>query len=108
MSGAVRLPTAAPFSLEATVREAIEREDLRRSFILKPDTFGEKPTTDGADFHLAGVPIVQYLVAPFYLFDAMDTLDKIHRPSLLPVTRAAIRIIASTAGISAAAMRSNT
>jgi hypothetical protein len=91
--------------LEAAVREAIEAEGLQRSFMLRPDTFGEKPTTDGADFHLAGVPLVHYLVAPFYLFDAMDTLDKIHRASLVPITRAAIRIVASTAGVSAAAMR---
>jgi hypothetical protein len=67
--------------------------------------FGPKPTTDGADFYLAGVPLVNYLTAPFYLFDAMDTLDKIHRPSLLPVTRAAIRIIHSTSAVSAAVMR---
>ncbi len=91
--------------LHDAVRLAIEAEDLRRSLILPPDAFGEKPTTDGADFHLAGVPLVHYLVAPFYLFDAMDTLDKIHRPSLPAVTRAAIRIIESTAGVSAAAMR---
>ena len=51
------------------------------------------------------MPLVNFLTAPFYLFDAMDTLDKIHRPSLVPVTRAAIRIVESTAGISAAAMR---
>jgi len=37
----------------------------------------------------------------------MDTLDKIHRPSLAPVTRAAIRIVESTAGVSAAAMRAD-
>ena len=93
--------------LEAAVRSAIEAEDLRRSFILRPDVFGPKPTTDGADFHLAGVPLVNFLTAPFYLFDEMDTLDKIHRPSLVPVTRAAIRIIESTAGVSAAAMRAD-
>jgi len=91
--------------LQDAVRAAIEAEDLRRSYILPPDVFGPKPTTDGADFHLAGVPIAQYLTAPFYRFDAMDTLDKIHRPSLVPVTRAAIRIIESTTGVSAAAMR---
>ncbi len=91
--------------LEDTVRAAIEAEDLRRSYIVPPTIFGEKPTTDGADFHLAGVPLVHFLTAPFYLFDAMDTLDKIHRPSLEPVTRAAIRIIESTANVSAAAMR---
>ena len=87
------------------MREAIEAEDLRRSYILPPTAFSEKPTTDAANFYPAGVPIVSYLVAPFYLFDAMDTLDKIHRPSLVPVTRAAIRIINSTAGVSASAMR---
>jgi hypothetical protein len=54
------------------------------------------------------VPIVHHLAAPFYLFDAMDTMDKIHRPSLVPITRAAIRIIESTAGVSAAGMRADT
>jgi len=93
--------------LEAAVRSAIEAEDMWRSFVLKPDVFGPKPTTDGADFHLAGVPLVNYLTAPFYLFDEMDTLDKIHRPSLVPVTRAAVRIIESTAAISASAMRAD-
>ena len=48
---------------------------------------------------------MNFLTAPFYLFDAMDTMDKIHRPSLVPVTRAAIRIVEATAGVSAAAMR---
>jgi Peptidase family M28 len=93
--------------LETAVRSAIEAEDLRRSFILRPDVFGPKPTTDGADFHLAGVPLVNFLTAPFYLFDEMDTLDKIHRPSLVPVSRAAVRIIESTAGVSADAMRAD-
>jgi hypothetical protein len=93
--------------LESAVRDAIEAEGLDRSLMLRPDTFGEKPTTDGADFHLAGVPLVHYLVAPWYLFDSQDTLDKIHRPSLVPVTRAAIRIIESAAGVSAAAMRAD-
>jgi hypothetical protein len=91
--------------LERTVADAIEAEDLRRSFVLPPTALGPRPTTDGSEFYVAGVPIVNYLTAPFYLFDSMDTLDKIHRPSLVPVTRAAVRIIESTAGVSAAAMR---
>jgi hypothetical protein len=92
-------------ALEATVREAIVAELLDRSLILPPDVFGPSPTTDGGPFHLAGVPLVNFLSAPFYLFDAIDTLDKIHRPSLVPITRAAIRIIESTRGVTAAAMR---
>ncbi len=91
--------------LEAAVMNAIEAEDLRRSLILPPTVFGPRPTTDAGEFHLAGVPIVNYLTAPFYLFDAMDTLDKVHRPSLVPVTRAAIRIVESTRDVSAATMR---
>jgi hypothetical protein len=91
--------------LEGVVREAIEAEDLRRSHMLRPTTFGEKPTTDGADFYMAGVPIVHFLAAPWYLFDSADTLDKIHRPTLVPLTRATVRIVESTADRSAAAMR---
>jgi len=91
--------------LEAAVRGAIEEERLERSFVLPPTVFGPHPTTDGGFFHLEGVPLVNLLAAPFYLFDAMDTLDKIHRPSLVPITRAAIRIVESTAGVSASEMR---
>jgi hypothetical protein len=91
--------------LEAAVRSAIEAEGLGRSLVLPPTAFGPRPPTDGGDFHLAGVPIVNFLTAPFYLFDSQDTMDKIHRPSLVPVTRAAVRIVASAAGRTAAGMR---
>jgi hypothetical protein len=97
--------TSRSAPLEESVRAAIKAEDLGRSLVMPPTAFGDRPTTDGGDFHLAGVPIVNYLTAPFYLFDSMDTMDKIHRPSLVPVTRAAVRIVESTAGVSAAEMR---
>ncbi|MCP4749449.1 MAG: hypothetical protein GY866_01015 [Proteobacteria bacterium] len=69
--------------------------------------------TDGLDLPLVAydpeapetVPLVNYLTAPFYLFDESDTLDKIHRPSLVPITRATIRLIDSTGGVSARQMR---
>lgn len=93
-------------ALEQVVEQAITEEDLQRSMILRPDIFAPYPTTDGGPFHAEGVPLVNFLTAPFYLFDEMDTLDKIHRPSLVPVTRAAARIVHATAGVSAAAMRS--
>jgi hypothetical protein len=92
-------------ALEQVVHDAIREEDLERSMILRPDIFAPYPTTDGGPFHAEGVPLVNYLTAPFYLFDAMDTLDKIHRASLVPVTRAAVRIIQSTAGVSASELR---
>jgi hypothetical protein len=92
-------------SLIDSVRNALQQEDLKRSLIMPPDVFGPHPTTDGGFFHLHDVPLVDFLTAPMYLFDSQDTPDKIHEASLEPVTRAAIRIIASTRGISAAEMR---
>lgn len=91
--------------LEKTVGKALMNHDLRRSLILRPDTFGPMPTTDGGFFHLHGVPLVHFLSAPMYLFDACDTLDKVHLGSLEPVCHALAEIIDSTAGVSAAAMR---
>lgn len=91
--------------LEAAVRGAIEAENLTRSLVLPPTALGERPPTDGGDFHLAGVPIVNFLAAPFYLFDAQDTLDKIDRAHLAAITRAAIRIVGSTRGVTAGSMR---
>ena len=95
--------------LEDAVEAALIAEDLRRSFIMQPDNFppgSPAPPTDGAFFHTSGVPIVNFLTAPMYLFDAQDTIDKVHEPSLVPITRAAIRIINSLQGRSAAEMRS--
>lgn len=48
---------------------------------------------------------MNFLSAPFYLFDAMDSLDKIDEVGLVPLTRATIRIIEATRGVSASAMR---
>ncbi len=92
-------------ALEAAVWQAIESERLERSLLMTPDALAPFPTTDGGPFHLEQVPLVNFLSAPFYLFDPMDNLDKVHAPSLIPVTRAVIRIIDSTANISADAMR---
>ena len=87
--------------------EALETEELHRSMILAPDAFGTQPPTDGAFYHLAGVPVMNFLTAPFYLFDEMDTLDKVDRDNLESLTRATIRIVDSTAGVSAAELRAD-
>ncbi|MCB0977795.1 MAG: M28 family peptidase [Acidimicrobiales bacterium] len=95
-------------NLERSVFDSIVAEDLRRSMLLVPDAIGPRPTTDGSYYFDEGVPIVQFLSAPFYLFDEMDTLDKVDRTNLLPLTRAAVRIVESTRGVSASAMRAGT
>jgi hypothetical protein len=92
--------------LERAVVDAVTREGLDRSLLLAPNAIGPHPQSDGGYYYYEGVPLMHYITAPWYLFDAQDTLDKIDRPSLVPVTRATIRVVASTAGISAAKMRS--
>jgi hypothetical protein len=91
--------------LEDAVRAAISAEDLRRSLIVPPTIFGGAPTTDGGPFHPEGVPLVNFLSAPVYLFDSKDTLEKIDREHLAAITRAAARIIESTVGTTARSMR---
>jgi hypothetical protein len=87
------------------VESALLTEGVQRAFIMPPDVFGPFPTTDGGFYHASGVPLVNFLAAPMYLFDAQDTPDKLHEASMVPVTRAAIRILASTAGVTADEMR---
>ncbi len=91
--------------LRSAVRDALEGESLERSLVLRPDALGPTPTTDAGFFHAAGVPLLNFLTAPFYLFDGMDELDKVDAESLVPLTRWAIRVIGSTRGRSAAEMR---
>ncbi len=99
--------TSTEPGLQEAVADAIRHEDLRRSLVLRPTVFGDAPTTDGSAFYLAGVPIVHFLTAPMYLFDSADTIDKVHVPSLEPVTRAAVRIVESVRGRTAAELRAS-
>lgn len=92
--------------LEKAVVEALAAEEVHRSMLLAPDAIGEQPPTDGALYHQEGVPLVHFLAAPFYLFDKMDTPDKVDQDGLVPLTRATIRIIESTRDVAATEMRS--
>lgn len=92
-------------ALESAVLGALEAEDLGRSHVLPPDVFGDMPSTDGAFFHPAGVPLVHFLTAPMYLFDSCDTIDKVHEASLEPIGRAVASIIEASRSWEPAAMR---
>jgi hypothetical protein len=87
--------------LQEITMNAIQKENLYRSVIMPTEGFppgSDHPPTDAAPFHLAGVPIISLLSAPPYLFDPADTLDKVHVPSLTPITRAVINIIDNLRG----------
>jgi Peptidase family M28 len=91
--------------LTRSVYQSLQAEGIDRALIIPPDTFGDRPTTDGGAFHLEQVPLMNFLTAPYYLFDESDTLDKIHKASLVPITRAVVRMIEDTRAISATDMR---
>ncbi len=92
-------------ALEADVAAALADHGVERAWMLPPEVFGPFPPTDGGPLHLAGVPLVDVLSAPVYLFDEADTLDLVHRPSLATISRAAAQIVAGTAGRTAASAR---
>ena len=56
--------------------------------VMAPDAIGTLPPTDGNAYFAAGVPIVHFLAAPWYLFDSVDTIDKIDRAHLVALSRA--------------------
>ncbi len=92
-------------ALKTVVRAALVAERVNRSLILAPTAFGPQPPTDAGFYYAAGVPIVNFLAAPWYLVDRADRLDKVDTAGLVPLTRAGIRIIESTRGMSPADWR---
>ncbi|MEW6270209.1 MAG: M28 family peptidase [Thermodesulfobacteriota bacterium] len=93
--------------LEEIVADAICREDLGRSLLMPPQGFppgNARPPTDAARFHPLS-PIVSLLSAPMYLFDPADTVEMVHEESLVPLTRAAVRIVDATGDHTAAGLR---
>jgi hypothetical protein len=93
--------------LEEAVARAICAEGLGRSLIMPPEGFppgSKNPPTDAAFFHPT-TPIVSFLTAPMYLFDEGDTVQMIHEASLVPLSRAAVRIVEAMRGETAAGLR---
>jgi hypothetical protein len=94
-------------TLEAITKGAIVANDLTRSFIFDPEKWPPgrgRPPTDGAQFY-GKVPIVQHITTPWYLFDSWDTPDKVHEPSLVPLTKAVIQIVEALAQETASSLR---
>jgi len=94
--------------LEEAVAGAICAEGLGRSLIMPPEGFppgSKNPPTDAAFFHPL-TPIVSFLTAPMYLFDEGDTLAMIHQASLVPLTRATIRIVEALRDQTVSSLRS--
>jgi hypothetical protein len=90
------------------VREAVEKYDLRRTFILPASSklIGPHPPSDGAAYHAAGLPVIGLTSNPVYLLQAEDTLDKVASDQLVPVALAFEQIIRALDKVPAATIRS--
>jgi len=80
--------------LISAVKDAVIKHDLKRTMILPTDNpLGV--ATDGAPFHDANLPVISLASAPFYIYNPIDTIEKLAVEEFEPVTRAFIDIIQS-------------
>jgi len=56
--------------------------------------------TDGRPFHDANLPVISLASAPFYIYNPIDTIDKLALEQFEPLTKAFIDIIQSLDKIS--------
>ncbi|MCD8110463.1 MAG: M28 family peptidase [Clostridiales bacterium] len=66
------------------VNEEIVRHGLDRSIVLGATLLGEDVFTDANDFYQQGIALVSLISAPIYLYDTIDTADKIEKDALVP------------------------
>lgn len=81
--------------MKATLVNAIVEHDLRRTGVLAVNSLCSTAgiPTDASFMCLNGLPTASYIAGPLYLYDHADTLDKVDREQLVPVTEAFIDII---------------
>ena len=81
------------------VKDAVIKHDLQRSLILPTDNpLGV--ATDGRPFHDENLLVISLASAPFYIYNPIDTIDKLALEEFEPVTKAFIDIIQSLDKIS--------
>lgn len=94
--------------IKRAVWKAFVEENLTRTLLLPVEgPFGNYPPTDGGDFHLAGVPIVNVISPPIYLLNAEDTPDKVAKDRLVPTARAVVRVLRELDGVPLSRLKRN-
>lgn len=64
-------------------KEEIVRHGYGRTLVVPADMFGDEVPTDADMFYQEGVPIISLVSGPIYLYDNMDTIDKVPKRELL-------------------------
>ncbi|MFX0136603.1 MAG: M28 family metallopeptidase [Candidatus Hodarchaeota archaeon] len=81
-------------SLFSLVKDVVIKYDLQRLLIFPTDNPLEVPT-DGAPFYWEKLPIISLASAPLYIYNPIDTIEKLAIEEFEPVTKAFIDIIQS-------------
>jgi hypothetical protein len=83
--------TANPLLIDA-MKDAIQSEDLRRTFVLQTGSPLKVPH-DGAMYYVNGIPILGFISGPEWLLHSDDTIDKAAEHQLVPVARTFERVV---------------
>ena len=73
--------------------EEVVRHNYERTAIIPASLFGGEVPTDADVFYLTGIPIVSLVSGPIYLYDNIDTIDKVAKNELRPTTEVFADII---------------
>jgi len=85
--------TENPFLL-ALVKQAVTRHNLERTVVLPTYTILGVPT-DAGDFNRRGFNVISLISPPLYIYDSIDTPDKVAFDQLNPVAQSFADIITS-------------
>ena len=78
----------------ATVMKAFEKTSPKIVASVPADLFGPVPTSDAAGYVAeAGVPVISWIGCPYCLLDEYDTLDKIEKTELAPISGTVAELI---------------
>lgn len=75
-------------AMKRIVKEEIVRHNLDRSIIIRANIFGDDLMTDADEFYQQGLPVVNLISGPIYLYDNIDTIDKVAKEALRPTALA--------------------
>jgi len=105
-------PMGGFVTLNRYIRRAIEKavveQGMAPTVLLPPEgPLGAFPPTDGGDYHLEGVPLINFIGCPIYLLNAEDTLDKVATEYLQPTARAVVSVLRDIDGVPLQRLRRN-
>ena len=81
--------------------EEIVRHGMKKTIVLPASILGDELFTDADEFYQEGTPVVNLISGPVYLYDTIDTADKIAKDQLNPTAYTMSDILARLMNLSA-------